>query len=96
MPRQSSLPVTFAGLPAYDDATCIDTRIAVRELLARGGVTCFQLFNLMRGLAVKGALTGLDFVAVVPERDVANLTSHFAARQILNFMGVAAHSGQFS
>ena len=50
----------------------------------------------MRGLAVKGALTGLDFVEVVPERDVANLTSHFAARQILNFMGVAAHSGQFS
>ena len=61
-----------------------------------GGVTYFQLFNLMRGLAVKGALTGSDFVEVVPERDVANLPSHFAARQILNFMGVAAHSGQFS
>jgi agmatinase len=61
-----------------------------------GGVTYFQLFNLMRGLAGKGALMGLDFVEVVPERDVANLTSLFAARQILNFMGVAAHSGQFS
>jgi agmatinase len=61
-----------------------------------GGVTYFQLFNLMRGLAGKGALMGMDFVEVVPERDVANLTSLFAARQILNFMGVAAHSGQFS
>ncbi|MDX2500780.1 MAG: arginase family protein, partial [Deltaproteobacteria bacterium] len=29
MPRQSSLPITFAGLPAYDDASSIDTRIAV-------------------------------------------------------------------
>jgi len=39
---------------------------------------------------------GLDFVEVVPERDVADLTSQFAARQILNLMGVAAHSGRFS
>ncbi len=61
-----------------------------------GGVTYYQLFNLMRGLAGKGALMGMDFVEVVPERDVACLTSLFAARQILNFMGVAAHSGQFS
>ena len=61
-----------------------------------GGVTYYQLFNLMRGLAGKGKLAGMDFVEVVPENDVANITSLFAARQILNFMGVAAHSGQFS
>ncbi|MBW2705157.1 MAG: arginase family protein [Deltaproteobacteria bacterium] len=61
-----------------------------------GGVTYYQLFNLMRGLAGKGVLMGMDFVEVVPENDVANMTSMFAARQILNFMGVAAHSGQFS
>jgi agmatinase len=61
-----------------------------------GGVSYFQLLNLMRGLAVKGNLMGMDFVEVVPENDVANLTSLFAARQILNFIGVLAHSGQFS
>ena len=61
-----------------------------------GGVTYYQLLNLMRGLADKGALMGLDFVEVVPERDLADLTSLFAARQILNFIGVAAHSDQFS
>jgi agmatinase len=61
-----------------------------------GGVTYYQLFNLMRGLAGKGMLMGMDFVEVVPENDVANLTSLFAARQILNFIGVVAHSGQFS
>ena len=61
-----------------------------------GGVTYFQLFNLMRGLARKGSLMGMDFVEVVPENDIANITSLFAARQILNFMGVVAHSRQFS
>jgi agmatinase len=60
-----------------------------------GGVTYYQLFKLMRGLAGKGALMGMDFVEVVPERDLANLTSLFAARQLLNFIGVVAHSGQF-
>ena len=57
-----------------------------------GGVTYYQLFNLMRGLAGKGALMGMDFVEVVPERDLANLTSLFAARQLLNFIGVVAHN----
>jgi agmatinase len=32
-----------------------------------GGVNYYQLFNLMRGLAAKGALMGMDFVEVVPE-----------------------------
>jgi len=59
-----------------------------------GGVTYYQLFNLMRGLSEKGILAGMDFVEVVPEKDVGNLTSLFAARQILNFMGVLAHTGQ--
>ena len=57
-----------------------------------GGVAYYQLFNLMRGLSGKGTLMGMDFVEVVPENDVANLTSLFAARQILNFIGVVAHS----
>jgi len=39
---------------------------------------------------------GMDVVELVPEKDVADMTSLFAARQILNLMGVAAHSGQFS
>jgi agmatinase len=60
-----------------------------------GGVTYYQLFNLMRGLAGKGKLLGMDFVEVVPEYDVAELTSLFAARQILNFIGLAVRSGQF-
>ena len=61
-----------------------------------GGVTYYQLFNLMRGLARKGHLAGMDFVEVVPENDVANLTSLFAARQILNFVGLAARTRPLS
>jgi agmatinase len=60
-----------------------------------GGVEYYQLFNLMRGLARKGKMVGMDFVEIVPENDVVNLTSLFAARQILNFIGILAHCGQF-
>jgi agmatinase len=60
-----------------------------------GGVAYYQLFNLMRGLARKGKMVGMDFVEIVPENDVVNLTSLFAARQILNFIGILAHCGQF-
>ena len=60
--------------------------------IAPGGVTYYQLLNLMRGLAKRGWLAGMDFVEVVPEKDVAGLTSLFAARQVLNFIGVLAHS----
>ena len=59
-----------------------------------GGVTYYQAFELMRGLAARGRLVGVDFVEVVPERDVAGLTSLFGARLLLNFAGILAHTGQ--
>ena len=65
-------------------------------LLTPGGVTCYQLFNLMPGLAGKGALVGMYFLEVVSEYNVAKITSLFAARLILNFIGLAARSSQFS
>ena len=84
VPYLSPYPVA----KAYDS---LNAPAAVRQ-----ASLTYQLLNLMRGLSGKGSLMGLDFVEVVPERDLANLTSLFAARQILNFMGVAAHGGQFS
>ena len=48
----------------------------------------------MRGLAARGRLVGVDFVEVVPARDVAGLTSLFGARLLLNFAGILAHAGQ--
>ena len=52
-----------------------------------GGVSYYQLFNIMRGLVLKGKL-------IVPKLDAADLTSLFAARIILNYLGVLAHSTQ--
>jgi agmatinase len=59
-----------------------------------GGVTYFQMFKLMRGLARKGRLVGVDYVEVMPDIDVAGQTSLFGARILLNFIGVMAHAGQ--
>jgi agmatinase len=59
-----------------------------------GGVTYYQALNLMRGLARKGRLVGIDIVEVVPELDVQDLTSALAVRLLLDFIGVLAHRGQ--
>lgn len=57
-----------------------------------GGVTYYQLFSIMKHLGSLGKLVGMDFVEIVPELDVNNLTSIFAARQILNMMGLLSRS----
>ena len=59
-----------------------------------GGVTYYQALNLMRALAKRGRLVGVDIVEVVPELDVQDLTSALAVRLLLDFIGVLAHSGQ--
>lgn len=60
-----------------------------------GGLTYFQTFDLLRGLAAKGRIVGFDIVEIVPALDVHNLTSLLAARLILNLLGAMAHAGQF-
>ena len=78
------------------DADGLDPSIAPGVAYpAPGGVTYYQLFNLMRGLAGKGTLMGMDFVEMVPEYDVTNQTAFLAARQIINFIGIAARSSHF-
>jgi agmatinase len=61
---------------------------------APGGVTYYQITNLMKGLARKGRIAGYDFVEVVPSLDVGNMTSLLGARLILNLIGALAHAGQ--
>ncbi len=61
---------------------------------APGGVTYWEVTNLIRGLAARGRIAGYDFVEVVPSADVANMTSLLAVRLILNLIGALAHSGQ--
>jgi agmatinase len=59
-----------------------------------GGVDYFEMTDLVKGIAKRGTIVGIDFCEVVPALDVRDLTSIFAARLILNFIGTMAHSGQ--
>ena len=61
---------------------------------APGGVTYYEVFNLMRGIARKGRVVGFDYVEIVPALDIAHMTSVTAVRIILNLIGILAHEGQ--
>lgn len=77
------------------DADALDTTIAPGvNTPGFGGVTYYEAFGILRGLANKGTIVGFDFVEIVPALDVAHVTSHVAARLILNLIGAMAHSGQ--
>jgi agmatinase len=77
------------------DADGLDPTIAPAVLTPGfGGVSYYEASNLLRGLARKGKVVGLDFVEIVPHLDVNNVTSLVAARLILNLIGQMAWSGQ--
>jgi agmatinase len=59
-----------------------------------GGVDYFEMTDLVKGIAERGAISGIDFCELVPALDIRDLTSIFASRLILNFIGAMAHSGQ--
>jgi agmatinase len=59
-----------------------------------GGVDYFQMTDLVKGIAGRGSIAGIDFCELVPALDVRDLTSIFASRLLLNFIGAMAHSGQ--
>jgi agmatinase len=61
---------------------------------APGGVTYWEIQNLIRGVAARGRIVGFDIVEIVPSADVANMTSHLATRIILTLIGALAHTGQ--
>lgn len=88
-------------IPAADryyitfDADALDVPIAPGVLTPGfGGITYYEASNLLRGIARKGTVVGYDIVEVVPTLDVANMTSHVAARLTLNVIGEMAHTGQ--
>jgi len=61
---------------------------------AFGGLTYPEAANLVRGIATKGTVVGLDVVEVIPSVDVQNLTSRLAVRLILDVIGALAHTSQ--
>lgn len=88
VPAAAQYYVTF-------DADALDVPIAPGVITPGfGGVTYYEASNLLRGLARKGRIAGMDMVEVVPSLDVANITSHVAARLMVNLIGEMAHTGQ--
>ncbi len=77
------------------DADGLDPTIAPAVLTpGYGGVTYYEASNLLRGLARKGKIVGMDFNEIVPALDVNDMTSLVAARLILNLIGQMAWTGQ--
>jgi agmatinase len=52
-----------------------------------GGLNYHEVVDLLRGVAAKGRVVGLDFVEVAPVYDQTEVTGQTAARVILDFLG---------
>ena len=77
------------------DADGLDPAIAPGVFYpSPGGVDYFEMTDLLRGIARRGAICGLDFCEVVPALDLRDLTSIFGSRLLLNFIGAMAHAGR--
>ena len=61
-----------------------------------GGITYLQAIDLIRGLANKGRLVGMDFVELMPARDINEISSLTAAHIILNFMAAVVRGAHFA
>jgi agmatinase len=61
---------------------------------APGGLYYYQIIKLLRGLAAKGRIVGMDLVEIVPERDLNEMTSGIAARVILSLIGILTARGE--
>lgn len=60
-----------------------------------GGLGYDEITDLLRGLASKDRIAGLDIVEIVPSVDVNSLTSLVAFRLIMTTLGAAARANQF-
>jgi agmatinase len=77
------------------DSDAFDMAIAPGVLFpSPGGLTFDETSDLVRGIAQKGSVAGINLFEVRPELDVNNLTASTAAQLIINFIGTLAHSGQ--
>ena len=61
-----------------------------------GGLTFAEAVDLLRGLAAKGRVVGMDLVEFVPEHDLHGLGGHTAGRLILNLINAMVCAGQFA
>jgi agmatinase len=77
------------------DTDALDTAIAPGVLFTSpGGLTFDETTDLVRGIARRGSIVGINLFEVRPELDINNLTASTGVQLIINFIGTLAHSGQ--
>ena len=88
-------------IPASDeyivtiDTDALDMAMAPGVLYPTpGGLTFDETTDLVRGVASKGAIAGINLFELRPHRDINDLTASTSAQLIVNFIGTLAHSGQ--
>jgi len=99
--HEAGVPAILRRLPpaaAYYvtlDAAALDPAIAPGvELPAFGGMSYFEATNVLKGIASRGPVVGVDLVGISPARDLHDITSLLGARLILNLVGALAHAGR--
>ena len=99
--HRDGIDACIARIPPADhylitiDSDAFDTAIAPGVLFpSPGGLTFDETTDLVRGIALKGSIAGINLFEVRPELDTNNLSASTAAQLIINFIGALAHSGQ--
>ncbi len=78
------------------DADGLDPSICPAvETPCPGGLSYFQVRDLIHGLVRKGRVVGMDIVEICPELDLNDLTSVVACRLITNLIGAATRADYF-
>jgi len=99
--HREGIDACLVKIPAADhylitiDADVFDTAIAPGVLFpSPGGLTFEEITYLVRGIARKGSVAGVNLFGIRPELDINDLTASTGAQLIINFIGTLAHSGQ--
>jgi agmatinase len=99
--HRNGIDACIERIPAADhylitiDSDAFDTAIAPGVLFpSPGGLTFDETADLVRGIALKGSIAGINLFEVRPELDTNNLSASTGAQLIINFIGTLAHSGQ--
>ncbi|NKC15239.1 MAG: arginase [Gammaproteobacteria bacterium] len=59
---------------------------------SHGGFQYYEVLEIMRGLAYRGPVTGIDLVEVAPPYDPGGITSMLAAQLLMNMLGYIFHA----
>jgi agmatinase len=99
--HELGVPAVLSRVPAAPryyvslDAAALDPAIAPGvEAPAFGGLTYYEATNLLKGIAARGPVVGVDLVGIAPAKDLHDRTSLLGARLVLNLVGALAHAGR--